>query len=246
MSGKFSGKAKNDPDNIFTSKQARAEQQSEKHEVTNWGLGKLQIPVDAKMQWNEFLNDSFDDQVEAVASSFFWQIQLPWINLPLEKRSCFWKEFSRDGCEHARDIATMGILYTNNIESLLFLKRAKELRDKSAAAKGDKKKLKMFLLESAIIGQEFSEIVCKMDHRLFRKFADIIKAGGIGIGTKGGEDSFNGQVLRDFCQLVSASRNLPTKKQLRESLGLTSEKPDSEKFRIALKELGLNGLPTAR
>ncbi|MES2658141.1 MAG: hypothetical protein V4689_05960 [Verrucomicrobiota bacterium] len=213
--------------------------------ITTWHFGDLPVPVDADEQWDDMKNSTFAEQIEKIADGFFWIIQLPWIDLPATIRETFWEEFMSPGKERARKIAVFGLKYCNNEE--LFQLLLDSIGCEKSRSSGKFKDSPDYALQSfALIGVKFAEMASKKDHRIFQQMADIIKAGGIDGGVKGGEDSFNGQVIRDFCQLVLAERTLPTKKQLRESLGLSDDKVDTEKLRIALKELGLGGLPRNR
>lgn len=214
-----------------------------KDRITTWSYGDHSFPINADDHWQRFKAEPFDEQVISVADCFFWQIQLSWIEQPLDDRKRFWDAFSKSDKEAARNIAVYGLLYSNNVKALELINDTISLERDRIAGKLKDQPSERTMERYFIIGLRFAEIAVKKDHRLWRQLANIIEAGGIDGGIKGGEDSFNGQVIREFCQLVSNSRALPTKKNLREALGLSSEKPDSERLRIALNELGLSGLP---
>lgn len=208
--------------------------------------GRVPVLVDADRAWSEFKASPFEEQVAEIATCFFWQIQLPWIDLSEDGRQCFWDEFSKNEAVEARTVAVHGIRFSNNIDRLKLLNDAINFQRNLNAGRFKEDNADNFQSGAISIGLRFAELAEKKDHRAFQAFADIFKTGGIEGGNRGGEDSFHGQVIRDFCQLVLTGRTLPTKKLLRESLGLSSEKPDAENLRVALKSLGLSGLPLAR
>lgn len=217
-----------------------------KARITTITIRDISIPVDADEAWNEFKVLPFAEQVAEVATWFFWQIQLPWIDLPEDTRKRFWNEFSKPEASEARAVAVHGIRFANNSDALQLLNRGIQFQRDLISGRFKNDEGNGGFQTAAFIGMQFAEMASKKDHRLFCQLADIIKAGGIDGGTKGGEDSFNGQVIREFSQFVSTNRTLPTKKKIRDALGLSNEKPDCERLRESLKELGLKGLPSAR
>lgn len=221
-----------------------------KKRITTMSYGdKISVPVDADEQWKGFTGMDFFEQVQSVSECFFWQVQLPWIDLPEETRKQFWNGFQQGDAVKARSVAVHGIPYANKIEALNLLNDAIEFERNLTSGRFKGEKMKDAFQSGAMsIGLRFSKMAEMKDHCLFQQLADLIKAGGIDAGEKpkGGEPSLNGQIIRDFCQLVRTSRTLPTKKQLRDSLDIGAGTSKVEKFRVALIELGLGGLPTAK
>lgn len=214
--------------------------------ITTIHIGnKASVPVDAENDWLRFKESKFEEQLEEIIDSFFWIIHLPWFNLPPSDLDRFWNEYSKPEAEESRLVAVHGLVFSNNLESLQLLNDAIQRQRDKVAGKYSGKSEDM-LIHFALIGMKFAEIAVKKDHKLLKQLADVMKQGGIDGGTKGGEDSLAGQTIRDFCQLVATLRTLPTKKQLRESLGIGMEKEDSEKLRKEMKSLGLGGLPQER
>jgi hypothetical protein len=203
----------------------------------------LPLPIDAASHWQDFLESDFADRLNQAASVFFWQVQIHFIDLPQAAKDKFWQGITAEGTEKARFTAVHGMKFVNNYDLFTLLADSIAVGNEPPCGH-DADPSRNGRLQ--VIGFRFAEIAAKKDHRIFQRMAEIMSHGGIDGGIRGGEDSINGQVMRELCQFVATHRALPTKKHIRESLGLETYKTDSEKLRIAFKELGLSGLPQSR
>jgi hypothetical protein len=214
-------------------------------EIVNLQSGDdtLPLPIDAASHWQDFSESNFVNKLDEVAGVFFWQVQLHFMDLPQAAKDKFWRGITLAGTEKARFAAVHGMKFVNNYDLFTLLTDSIAVGNESPCGP-DADHIRNARLQ--VIGFRFAEIAAKKDHRIFQRMADIMSHGGIDGGVRGGEDSINGQVMRELCQFVATHRALPTKKHIRESLGLETYKTDSEKLRIALNELGLSGLPQSR
>jgi hypothetical protein len=213
--------------------------------VVKVNLGGLHYEQDIDREWQEFQQKGFEDQLDAAISSFFWMRHIFGIELPQEAKNRFWEDFQRPDAERAREAAVYGLRYVNNLALFELLKSGMDFienRDNGIYA-NDPEGARM---DIQIIGLRFAELASKRDYKDFRRMADMIQNGGIPDSNRGGEDTLHGQIVREFCQHVANFRTLPTKKQIRESLGIDGDdKSKHELLRKSLKELGLSGLPQA-
>jgi hypothetical protein len=205
----------------------------------------IKYHVDTEEQWAEFSSEEFSGQLESVICPFFWAVQFNNNDLPLADKNKFYDDFQRPEAEHAREIAVRGLKHVNNWPLFRLLKDAMDW-EKNRQSGHNAKHTEAAISDAAVIGAEFAELAAKKDYRAFRRMADMLQAGGIPPGDKSGEESLSGQIVREFCLHFVNHRTLPTKKQLREKLGLSTEKFETEPLRKAMKELGLSGLPQGR
>lgn len=205
---------------------------------------KMEVDIDAR--WSDFKKMPFEDQLETVTCSYFWMSQIFGVGLDVPAMNRFWANFQRPEAEKARDVAVNGITRVNNHALFSLLKSAMDFeRDRAQGVYKDNHESGM--MDGYVLGLRFAELATRKDPADFRRMAAMIKNGGEIEGARGGEDTFHGEIVREFCQYVSNTRTLPTKKEIREGLGISSDDKDkTEILRKSLIKLGLSGLPQSR
>lgn len=212
-------------------------------EVTLCGL-KLSVDIDAK--WKDFEAEDFDTQLETVTSSYFWMTQIYGVGLDENAMKQFWEPFQRSDASRAREIAIYGIARVNNHELFSLLKDAMDY-DKARESGDYEKDKELGMLDGCALGLRFAKLAANKNPGDFRRMAELLKHGGEIEGTRGGEDTLEGEIIREFCQHVANTRTLPTKKEIRVGVGIKSDdKNRCDKLRDSLKNLGLSGLTQSR
>ena len=95
-----------------------------KKNIVKMDLGGLQYEVDVEREWQEFKDESFENQLDSVISSYFWMSQIFGVELPQEAKNKFWKDFQRPDAERAREVAAYGLRNVNNWPLFSLLKDA--------------------------------------------------------------------------------------------------------------------------
>lgn len=203
----------------------------------------FQMEIDIDLRFEEFKKMPFDQQLNEVISSDFWMSQIFGTSLDEASMKKFWHEFQKPDAEKARQVAVDGIAKVNHAELLDLLLDALDFE--AARLSGDYEKDPMSGKNFAmLLGTRFAKMVTNKDPSAFRRMAQLIENKGEIDGVRGGEDSLQGQVVREFCQFFSNTRTLPTKKQIQENLGIENDdKSKKEKLRGVMIKLGLSGLP---
>lgn len=205
-------------------------------------IGSLEIDVDPDMAWQDVLDEGSREQVASVADSYHFAIQLQVIELPLAMKKQFWQHYAKPDAEDARTRAYLGLAHRNHLEEFKLVQDAISYQRRTGEGfyREDQKR---FLEGGWQIGYKFSELIAVGDAPALRRIANIIEAGGIPEGRRGGIASEDGYMLENFVKLHLASRCLPTKKQLRAACGLNAIE-DKKLADKRMRKLGLWGLPT--
>jgi hypothetical protein len=202
----------------------------------------ITFKVDANESWNRIQSLSIEEQRGSVLTDLHFLIHLHDIDLPLEIRKRFFKNFTNQAARKARDVAIDGLIYTNYEREFLLLHSARDFFRERAAGKfkGDHMAA---LGEMTTFAIPFAEIIESRDTGALRRMIAIIESKRIPDGSRGGVGSEEGYMLEKFCELHLATRSLPTKKALREACGL-GDLSDEKLASKRIKKLGLWGLPT--
>jgi hypothetical protein len=214
--------------------------------IVSVNIAGFQMEVDIDRKFEEFKKMPFDQQLDEAISSEFWMSQIFGASLDEASMKRFWNEFQEPAAERARWVAVDGIAVVNNAYLFDIMKEAIDF--KSSREAGDyENDRRLGELMAMRLGLIFANLVARKDPAYFRRMEAMIESGGNLDGSRSGEDSFQGQIVREFCQFFANTRRLPTKKQIRENLGIDSDdKSQIEALRKALIKLGLSGLPQTR
>ena len=188
--------------------------------------------------WEELKKDlqgsSELEVMEAIGGDFYWLVALPQMKESEATKVRFWNHFSEAAETRLR--AVKG----NRIAAL-----DSELRILNSAlgcVDEQERTGKWNIKSASVIGLQVLEMVKNEDYKGFKAMADIIKLGGVKEG-RGGLESQKGKYLTAFAACHIRGWKLPTKKAIRDELGVL---PDADSTRDAdkiLREIGLGGLP---
>jgi hypothetical protein len=220
-----------------------------KKRTTTITWGGLSYEADVERHWECLLADPVKDQLATVADGMHWLTVLPWLSGSKDQRNKFWSIYDDAEAGRMRLVATYGLAATNYAPDRDFLNLAAMAHDNRqeaiSPATGTEKKQKASWSEMALLGLQFAEMIAKRDHNRLLRLSQIVKAGGTPIKQdkdklRGGPKSPAGKMFRQFVLLHIKSRELPTKKELREACGM-----DVKTANKVMKSLGLLGLPQA-
>ena len=172
--------------------------------------------------------------IESIGGDFYWLVALPQMKESEATKVRFWNHFSE--ASEARLRAVKGNKIASLDSELLLLNMALDcIHEQELTGRYD-------LKSASIVGVQFLELVKNEDHKSLKAMADIIKLGGVKDG-RGGLESQKGKYLTAFAACHIRGWKLPTKKEIRDELGVL---PDADSTRDAdkiLREIGLGGLP---
>ncbi|MCX6880759.1 MAG: hypothetical protein NTW21_44185 [Verrucomicrobia bacterium] len=202
----------------------------------------MTLKVDVDEAWKRLLSDAPQKQVASISTGFHFLIHLGCMALPYAIKTRFLSHYSAPKAIKARDIAIDGLVAVNHERELHILEQAGAFHHNLTTGKyrDDDDRMNMDMLLFAV---GFAEVVYKRDAAALRRMINIIEAGRMPPGERGGVGSADGYMLEKFCELHLATRSLPTKKRLRNECGLGGL--ENEKIAAKrMKKLGLWGLPT--
>jgi len=204
-------------------------------------------------QWSKAISETEELKMDHFISSSFWKNQLNVIDRPQADKENFLHYFQDRKAEKIRQRSSLGVRRYNELEMTSLMQSAAsyylDIQD------NHKDKDKDYLISKAFdIAFRFSSLVANGDHRDFTDMAKIKKFSG---SAKPGEgihyedykkdfnESLKPKILYQFCSIAISKRDLPTNKEVRESMGIRyDDKVKSNKYNEAIKDLGFKGLPT--
>jgi hypothetical protein len=202
----------------------------------------ITFDVDVDAHWKRFLGDTPPNQLGSISTDLHFLIQLGCMDLSYPIKTRFLKFYSDPSKIKHRGISINGLVSTNYEAELNILREAALFQHKRTTGKY-RDNLDVAHMDMTSFAVEFAEIVQRRDVPALRRMINIIEAGGVPSGERGGVGSADRYMLEMFCKLHLATRSLPTKKQLRNACGLG--KLEDEKLAAKrMKKLGLWGLPT--
>jgi hypothetical protein len=207
--------------------------------ITKWTMGSITMDVDYDEMLRDMATDSELDIIEAISSSYYWSIALPWIDASDSVRTNFFEMFQDPEAVKARNSAIKSNYIAKKERELDLLEKAFSLTNNKNKT-GDDYKTSVVLF-----GCLMSDLITNEGgHKFLTSMGRILKDGRVNKGKSGGLQSNQGKLLKAFikCHLKDTSR-LPTKKKIRDLVGII---PDTDQRRDAdhnLRLLGLGGLP---
>lgn len=209
----------------------------------SYGDGEIQTPIeiDVDEHWDGVLERTPEDRLNFVSSPFHFLIHLQHMDLPAAIKDRFYAHYSKPSAVKVRDVALWGLVASNYGNELSILHSVDDFNERRTAG-WYKDRPGLFDMDMLRFAIGFAEIVRKRDVSAFRRMEKILKSGGLPQGERGGLDSEDGFMFKNFVELHLASRSLPTKKALREACRIGGLNPE-EVAAARMKKLGLSGLP---
>lgn len=206
--------------------------------VSEITMGGITFEADYDELLNELLNDSDYQLVETVSDHFYWLVALQWLDAEEIDKERFWVQFNSEGKYLARLRAVRGNMVVKNKTALEILEQAdSNFRKLERSGSYDRDSL-------AVFGARILTLIKDNDQKSFANISLILKNGYVSRGSVGGEGSNYWNFLDAFVRChIDAKFQLPTKKAIRERLGIPQDadlRRDADKH---LEHLGLGGLP---
>lgn len=215
---------------------------AKKRYTTIEGFTRKPLRIDVDKWWQTLLAMPPAERVGAALSPWRITINMVGVELPDRIKNRFLDHFLDPEAEDARAVALGGLVAANHDREMGIIESARQF-DRRRLAGEYAGRLEDAAGDMILFAPCFAEIVANRDVSSLRRMINILEAGGLPAGERGGIGSADGYMLEKFAELHVASRSLPTKKALRDACGL-GKNEDEKISSKRMNKLGLRGLPT--